>query len=132
MSRARVASGSATVRQLHHVQGHDHERMGWRTRNSSISDLLPAQAIPIFGDGNGNLFGVDFSSGEASPAVYFFDHEEGFETPRYAAGSSISMFLLLLGEDEAAWREQRPSGWELRIDPDIDRCTRVPPIWRVK
>jgi hypothetical protein len=91
--------------------------------------LLPAQAVPIFFDGAGNLYALDLSSGVASPAVYFFDHEDLFERPRWAAGSSLGHFLLLLGQHDQAIDEGRAPGWELGIDPDIDKCPRAPPIW---
>ncbi|MCE2987611.1 MAG: SMI1/KNR4 family protein, partial [Phenylobacterium sp.] len=47
-----------------------------RRREGLLRALLPAQAVPIFSDGAGNLYGLDLSSGAASPAVYFFDHED--------------------------------------------------------
>ena len=107
------------------------DRIGWRC-DAAITELLHVQAVPIFADGNGNLFGLDLAAAEASPAVYFFDHERGFEKPEYAAGSSLGAFLLLLGEDDRAWREKWPSRWELSIDPDIDKCPRAPPIWNAR
>jgi hypothetical protein len=96
----------------------------------AIDWLLPAGAVPIFSDGCGSLYGVDVSSVTDHPAVYFFDHEDGWEKPAYAAGSSIGTFLLLLAEHDIALDEKRPSGWELAIDPDLDKCPRAPPIWR--
>ncbi len=107
------------------------ERVGWRG-DAVVTELLHVQAVPIFADGSGNLFGLDLASGEASPAIYFFDHERGFEKPEYAAGSSLGAFLLLLGEYDRAWREKWPSRWELAIDPDIDNCPRAPAIWNVR
>ena len=101
------------------------DRSGWRGE-AAITELLHAQAVPIFADGSGNLFGLDLISGDAAPAVYFFDHERGFEKPEYAVGSSLGAFLLLLGEYDRAWREKWPSRWELTIDPDIDNCPRAP------
>ena len=91
--------------------------------------LLPVQAVPIFSDGAGSLYGLDLSSGMTSPAVYFFDHEDLFERPRWAAGSSLGRFLLLLGQHDRAVDEGRAPGWERGIDPDIDKCSRAPPIW---
>jgi hypothetical protein len=105
-------------------------RTGWRTRNDVTTWLLAAGAIPIFSDGCGSLFGVDLLSAADHPAVYFFDHEDNYEKPSYAAGSSIGAFLLLLAEHDAALDERRPPGWELTIDPDLGRCPRAPPIWR--
>jgi hypothetical protein len=105
------------------------EHVGWLTRNSVIDWLLAANAIPIFDDGCGNLFGVDVSRVTDEPAVYFFDHEKEFKYPSYAVGSSIGAFLLLLAERDTAIDEKRAPGWELGIDPDLDKCPRAPPIW---
>jgi hypothetical protein len=91
--------------------------------------LLPAQAVPIFSDGAGSLYGLALTSGVASSAVYFFVHEDLFERPRWAAGSSLGHFLLLLGQHDQAIDEGRTPGWECDIDPDIDKCPRAPPIW---
>ena len=68
-----------------------------RRREGMLRALLNAQAVPIFSDGAGSLYGLDLSSGAATPAVYFFDHEDLFERPHWAAGSSLGRFLLLLG-----------------------------------
>lgn len=100
-----------------------------RRREGLLRALLPAQAVPIFSDGAGSLYGLDLSSGMTSPAVYFFDHEDLFERPRWAAGSSLGRFLLLLGQHDRAVDEGRAPGWERGIDPDIDKCSRAPPIW---
>jgi hypothetical protein len=105
------------------------QRVGWLTHHSWIEKLLPAKAIPIFDDGCGSLFGVDVSEITDHPAVYFFDHESEYKIPNYAAGSSIGAFLLLLAEHGAALEQKRPHGWELAIDPDLDKCSRAPPIW---
>lgn len=88
--------------------------------------LVPAS----FFDGCGNVFGLDLTPGTEIPAVYFFDHEHEFDRPRYAAGSSLGAFLLLLGEEDLAFREKRPAGWQLTIDPELDNCPRAPPVWR--
>jgi hypothetical protein len=104
--------------------------VGWGKDVVTVADLKHAEAVPIFFDGCGNLFGLDLSSGAETPAVYFFDHEHEFDRPRYAAGSSLGAFLLLLGEEDLAFREKRPPGWQLTIDPDLDKCPRAPPIWR--
>ena len=69
------------------------------------------------------------AAGEAVPAVYFFDHETGFEGPDWAAGSSLGAFLLLLAEQDLALRKGRAEGWQLAIDPNIDRCPRARAIW---
>lgn len=100
----------------------------WR-REGEIRALEPARAVPIFTDGSGSLYGLDLSAGDQSPAVYFFDHEDLFDRPRWAAGSSLSNFLLLLAQHDQAIHEGRPTGWELSIDPNIDRCPRAPPLW---
>lgn len=105
------------------------ERPEWR-REGALRALLPVQAVPIFSDGSGSLYGLDLSSGDQRPAVYFFDHEDAFERPRWAAGSSIGRFLLLLAQHDQAVEESRAEGWELSIDTDIDKCPRAPPIWR--
>jgi hypothetical protein len=100
-----------------------------RRRDGMLRALLPAQAVPIFSDGAGSLYGLDLTSGVARPAVYFFDHEDLFERPRWAAGSSLGHFLLLLGQHDQAIEEGRAPGWERGIDPDIDKCPRAPPLW---
>ena len=63
------------------------DRMGWRSGAVRMDSLLPASAVPLFSDGCGSLFGLDLSAAGAAPAVYFFDHEDEFRTPRWAAGS---------------------------------------------
>lgn len=105
------------------------ERPEWR-REGMLRALLPVQAVPIFSDGAGSLYGLDLSSGAAGPAVYFFDHEDLFERPRWAAGSSLGRFLLLLGQQDLSLEDGRTPGWEREIDPDIDKCPRAPPLWR--
>jgi len=95
----------------------------------ALRSLLHAHAAPIFFDGNGSLYGLDLSSESQRPAVYFFDHEGLFERPRWAAGSSIGRFLLLLAQHDQAISENRAAGWELSIDPDLDKCPRAPPFW---
>lgn len=85
-------------------------RPEWR-QEGALRSLLHAQAVPIFSDGSGNLYGLDLSSERQTPAVYFFDHEDLFERPRWAAGSSIGRFLLLLAQHEQAISENRSAGW---------------------
>jgi hypothetical protein len=104
------------------------ERPEWR-REGSVGLLLHADAVPIFSDGCGNFYGLDLASGDQRPAVYFFDSEDMFERPHWAAGSSLARFLLLLAEHDQALDEGRLPGWELSIDPDIDKCPRAPAIW---
>jgi hypothetical protein len=103
--------------------------VGRVTDDGAVDRLLQAKAVPLFWDGCGSLYGVDVSQATDHPAVYFFDHEDGWEKPAYAAGSSIGVFLLLLAEHDAAIDEKRPLGWELTIDPDLGKCPRAPPIW---
>lgn len=96
---------------------------------TEVTELAQVSAVPLFNDGCGNLFGLDLLSGNSVPAVYFFDHEVGFEKPEYAAGSALGPFLLLLAQHDQAIQEGRAPGWELTVDPDIDKCPRAPPIW---
>ena len=105
------------------------DRVGWRTPDSLITELAHVQAVPIFTDGCGNLYGLDLASGDATPAVYFFDHERGFEKPEYAAGSSLGAFLLLLADQDRALDEGWPAKWQLGLDPDLESCPRAPAIW---
>jgi hypothetical protein len=99
------------------------------TDDGCIDWLLPAKAIPLFSDGCGNLWGMDVSTATDHPSVYFFDKADAWEKPSYAAGSTIGTFLLLLAEHDTALDEKRTPGWELKIDPDLAKCTRAPPIW---
>lgn len=103
--------------------------VGWRSGPVRIDCLLQASAVPIFSDGCGSLFGLDLSAEVATHAVYFFDHEDEFKTPQWAAGSSLGHFLLLLAESDRALSEAWPSRWELTLDPDLERCSRAPAIW---
>lgn len=103
--------------------------VGWRSPPSLITALLHAGAVPVFDDGCGNLYGLDLTADVDAPAVYFFDHERGFEEPEWAAGSSLGVFMLLLADKDRAYAEGWPSKWELKIDPDIERCPRAPAIW---
>lgn len=105
------------------------ERVGWRSPDALVTALLHADAVPIFDDGCGNLYGVDLMQEAKTPAVYFFDHERGYENPVWAAGSSLGAFLLLLAEADRAQDEGWPPKWQLGIDPDIERCPRAPAIW---
>lgn len=104
------------------------ERVGW-TKESSVTELLHVRAVPVISDDFGNLYGLDLASGAVKPAVYFFDHENMYEKAEFAAGSSLAAFLLVLAEEVAAPAQDRPTGWQLAIDPDLDKCTRAPPIW---
>jgi hypothetical protein len=103
--------------------------VGWRSPDSLVTELLHADAVPLFGDGSGNLYGLDLTPGIETPAVYFFDHENGFEKPEWAAGSSLGAFMLLLAVNDRAALENWPPRWELAIDPDIEKCPRAPAIW---
>jgi hypothetical protein len=105
------------------------DHVGRVTDDGAVDRLLQAKAVPLFWDGCGSLYGVDISQVTDHPAVYFFDHEDGWDKPAYAAGSSIGVFLLLVAEHDIALHEKRPSGWELTLDPDLAKCPRAPPIW---
>jgi len=105
------------------------DRMGWRSPDSLVTQLLHADAVPLFDDGCGNLYGLDLTPGADAPAVYFFDHERSYEKPEWAAGSSLGAFLLLLADSDRAYAEHWPPRWELTIDPDIEKCPRAPAIW---
>ena len=80
------------------------DRMGWRTDDALILELAHVQAVPIFSDGCGNLFGLDLASGDATPAVYFFDHERGSEKPEYAAGVVVGCILVAVGRSGSSSR----------------------------
>lgn len=108
------------------------DRVGWRPVAVEATHLLSSRAVPIFWDGCGSLYGLDLSAGDNVPAVYFFDHENEFATPQWAAGSSVGAFLLLLGESDRAGREGWPSKWEIAIDPDLEKCPRAPAIWNAR
>ncbi len=103
--------------------------VGWRPVAVDTTKLLGANAVPIFSDGCGSLFGLDLSGIEEVPPVYFFDYCDGYEKPHWAAGSSLGVFMLLLADKDRAHDEGWPRGWELEIDPDISKCSRAPPIW---
>ena len=105
------------------------ERVGWRSRDTLVTNLLQANAVPLFDDGCGSFYGLDLTSGVDIPAVYFFDHEDGYERPHWAAGSSLGAFLLVLADADRAYAEGWPDRWELKIDPDIERCPRAPALW---
>jgi len=96
---------------------------------SDFEKLMDAQAAPVLDDGCGSLFGLDLAAGDATPAVYFFDHEDEFSRPLWAAGSSLGSFMLLAADHDKAYAEDWPERWQLSIDPDIDKCPRAPAIW---
>ncbi len=108
------------------------DRMGWRTPDTLVTELLHVNAIPLFYDGCGNQFALDLTPRVETPAVYFFDHEGDGEAPVWAAGSSLGTFLLLAADHDRALDEKWPRKWELKIDPDIDKCPRAPAIWNVR
>lgn len=105
------------------------ERIGWGDWAEQIKVLLHADAVPLVLEGCGNLFGLDLTEGSSNPAVYFFDHETQFDKPQHAVGSSLGTFLLLLAEEDRAYAEGWPTGWQLEIDPDLNRCPRGRAIW---
>jgi len=102
---------------------------GYGDSEAVIAPLLPARAVPLFDDGCGSLYGLDLTPGVETPAVYFFDHADSYERPSWAAGSSLGAFLLLLADHDRSYHEAWPEKWELRIDPDIEKCPRAPAIW---
>lgn len=99
--------------------------VGWRG-DAELEAFKAFDAVPIFGDGCGNTYAVDLA---ADHAVYFFDAHSSRQEPDCAAGSSIARFLLLLADHDRALQEQWLVRWELRLDPDIDKCVRAPAIW---
>lgn len=103
--------------------------VGWRSPSSLVTTLLHAEAVPVFDDGCGNLYGLDLTADIEARAVYFFDHESGFREPEWAAGSSLGAFMLLLADKDRAYTEGWPPKWELKIDPDLERCPRAAAIW---
>jgi len=105
------------------------DHVGWRSPDTLITQLLHTKAVPLFGDGFGNLYGLDLTVGVEPPAVYFFDHEQSYASPEYAVGSSLGTFLLLLADHHRAYAEGWPEKWQLTIDPNIDKCPRAPAIW---
>lgn len=105
------------------------DHVGWRSPDSLVTQLLHVNAAPLFDDGCGSLYGLDLTPGVGTPAVYFFDHERGYEQPEWAAGSSLGAFLLILADQDRAHAERWPQKWELGIDPDLERCPRAPAIW---
>lgn len=105
------------------------DRVGWRTPESLVTELLHVDAIPLFYDGCGSKFALDLTPGVETPAVYFFDHDDRSGFPSWAAGSSLGAFLLLAADHDRAIEEGWPEKWELAIDPDIDKCPRARAIW---
>jgi hypothetical protein len=123
--RERIAS----IGEFHTIAPTWNERVGWRGSDEIVMRLAHADAVPVFDDGCGNLYGLDLTSGVETPAVYFFDHERNYEKPEWAAGSSLGAFMFILADSDRAYAEQWPARWELKIDPDIETCPRAPAIW---
>lgn len=119
----------ASVGEFPSIVPHWNERVGWRTPDRLVTELLHAGAVPLFDDGCGNLYGLDLTPGVDAPAVYFFDHERSYEKPKWAAGSSLGAFLLILADNDRSYAEDWPPRWELKIDPDLEKCPRAPAIW---
>jgi hypothetical protein len=105
------------------------EWVGWRSPDSLVTKLVHADAVPLFDDGCGDLYGLDLTPRVEVPAVYFFDHEDGYERPHWAAGFSLGAFLLLLADADRAHANEWPERWELKIDPALEKCPRAPAIW---
>ena len=103
--------------------------LGRITTDGGACQLLAVDAVPLFTDGSGSLFGLDITPGVETPGVYFFDKDDGFEKVSYAAGSSLGAFLLLYADRARAYAEDWPDRWQLKIDPDIDKCPRARAIW---
>lgn len=103
--------------------------VGWHSTDRFLTELMPLNALPLFTDGCGSIFGLDITPGVENPAVYFFDKCDYFEKVSYAAGSSLGAFLLLHADSDRAYAEDWPARWQLAIDPDIDKCPRAPAIW---
>lgn len=104
-------------------------RDGWQDAHDALGSLEPLDAVPLFSDGAGSYFAADITRPAPNAAVYFFDHIERDKGPHWAAGSSVARFLLLLASHDEAIEKQWSDGWELSIDPDLDKCERAPPIW---
>lgn len=119
----------ARIGEFHAMTPEWNDHVGWRSPDTLVTALLHAGGVPIFDDGCGNLYGLDLTQGEEVPVVYFFDHERSYDKPAYAAGSALGAFLLLLADGDRAQAEHWPRKWELRIDPDLEKCPRAPPIW---
>jgi hypothetical protein len=102
---------------------------GWGGSAENLSQLMHAGAAPLFWDGCGSLYGLDLTTVDATPAVYFFDHDDCYAQASWAAGSSLGVFLLLLADHDRAYDENWPDRWQLKIDPDIEKCPRAPAIW---
>src|SRR5258708_23677821 len=49
------------------------DRVGWRPVAVEATHLLSSQAVPIFWDGCGSLYGLHLAAGDNVPAVYLFD-----------------------------------------------------------
>jgi len=105
--------------------------VGWTMPQDEIELLKPHDAMPLFYDGCGSIYGLDLTPGLSTPSVYLFDHESADGGPTHAAGSSLARFLLLLAIQERAFEEGWPVRWELQIDPDLGSCSRAPPHWAV-
>lgn len=103
--------------------------LGRITTDGGVTELLAVDAVPLFTDGCGSLFGLDITPGVEFPAVYFFDKDDGFEKANYAAGSSLGAFLLIYADSDRAYAEKWFDRWELQVDPDIDKCPRARAIW---
>lgn len=104
--------------------------VGWRTPiEAELGRLQHVQALPVFRDRKGNLFGIDLSVETDRPDVYFFEKAGGFAKPLWAAGSSLGAFMLLLADYDRAYQQNWPAGWEATIDPSIVSCERAPPAW---
>lgn len=104
------------------------DRIGFRSEDARFWTSLP-DAVPIFSDGAGSMFGLDLQYPGPKHGVYFFDHVDSFKFPARPAGSSLATSLLILGDWDRALDEGWPEDWMEQIDPDIRNCPRVAPKW---
>jgi hypothetical protein len=102
--------------------------VGFEPVYPDLWNALP-DAVPLFTDGNGSLFGLDLLDAGPRRGVYFFDHIDSFKFPAWPAGSSLATFLLFLGDRDRALQEGWPDDWMEKIDPEIKNCPRVEPRW---
>lgn len=107
-------------------------RMGWDAdQDETICQLSGAAAVPVMFDGVGNLYALDLDPAAQVPGVYLYDHEREFAL-EHIAGTSLGSFLLILGDIDRALADDWPDGWQLRIDPDLDKSPKAPPEWKIR
>ncbi|WP_141653169.1 SMI1/KNR4 family protein [Phenylobacterium immobile] len=104
------------------------EWIGFRSSEREFWQSIP-QAVPLFSDGCGSIFGLDLQYPGPRHGVYFFDHIDRFKFPSQPVGSSLATSLLILGDWDRALQEGWPDDWMEKIDPEIKNCLRVEPKW---